>query len=80
MIRTGRPPNKVRCPGPHTEIVWRNLGDLLCRDCWLQLSPETRRRLKLSGGSGRLQPVVRFDQLRNQVADGIPLHEIEVSE
>jgi hypothetical protein len=75
-----RPPNKVRCPGPHDKTTWRNLGDLLCRDCWLQLTTETRRRLKLSGGSGRVQPVVRFDQLRNQVADGIPLHEIEVSE
>jgi len=69
----------VACPGPHTEPAWRDLLDPLCRDCWRQLTPETQRRLKLSGGSGRINPVVRLHELRKQLADGVPLDQIEVT-
>jgi hypothetical protein len=74
-----RPNGKVPCRGPHTEPAYRPVGDLLCRTCWTQLPQATRDRLKLSGGSGRLQPVVRYEQLRDQLAAGVPLNRIEVS-
>jgi hypothetical protein len=76
----GRPRGKVACPGPHTEKAWRGLADLLCRDCWHRLPEETRRRLRLSGGSGRINPADRYAELRDQLAAGVPLNQIEVSE
>jgi hypothetical protein len=83
MRINGRPrrPDHVLCPGPHDQDKpgWRRLADYLCGGCWAQLPKETRRRLKLSGGSGRIQPVERLDQLRAQLAAGVPLNQIEVS-
>lgn len=78
MTRTGRPRGQSACPGPHD--AWKGLAEYLCRDCWKQLPAETRRRLKLSGGSGRIEPVVRLMELRDQLANDVPLHLIEVSE
>lgn len=81
MRINGRPRGKVRCPGPHPAVKpgWRRLDDYLCGGCWAELPRETRRRLKLSGGSGRIQPVERLAQLREQLAAGTPLNQIEVS-
>lgn len=69
------------CDGPHADDKPRlkRLSDLVCTDCWFRLPEETRRRLKLSGGSGRPNPVVRFIELRQQIDDGVPHEQIEVS-
>lgn len=76
-----RPRGKVACPGPHPDQPgWKLLADALCGRCWYALTPDTRRRLSLSGGSGRIQPVERLDQLRAQLKAGVPLNQIEVSE
>jgi hypothetical protein len=75
-----RPRGKVACPGPHPDATaWKLLADLLCGRCWYGLTAETRRRLELSGGSGRPNPVIRYDQLREQLRAGVPLHEIQVN-
>lgn len=74
-----RTPGYVPCDCPATpEPHQKRVGDLLCRAGWFRLPQETQRRLKLSGGSGRPNPVIRFMELRQQLADGVPLEQIEV--
>jgi hypothetical protein len=61
------------CPACHTRP--RRPRQYLCGTCWAALPPAARRALTSRGPAA----ITRLQQLHDQLADGVPLTEIQVT-